>query len=103
MAANGEKRDPVTHRTLSQMRKHGRSVERGGEQTKLDRQKRAARNTARRKSGLKVGDPRDAAHKSPLKNAKTAAGVKRLNTKGNVMKQAKSKNRGHGMSKGRKR
>lgn len=98
MAEGGEKRDPVTHRTPSQMRRHGRSVEKGGEQTKLMRQKRAARNKARRQSGLKVGDPRDAAHKKPLRGAKNAAQVKKLNTKSNVTKQAKSKNRGHGMS-----
>jgi hypothetical protein len=82
MAENGEKRDPSSHRTPGQIK---RQVN-GYNKTPEARKKRALNNKARRKLGLKVGDPRDADHKKPLRSGGS-------NAKSNLRAVHKSKNR----------
>lgn len=82
------KRDPSTHRTPAQIREHTKTY---GVKT---RKKRAQRNAARRKLGLKKGDPRDAGHIKPL--AKGGS-----NAKSNLKAQSRKSNRGHGTSPGK--
>jgi len=60
MAENGEKRSPTTHRTPSQDRAYSASP--------AENKKRAKRKEARKKLGLKKGDPRQADHKKPLRS-----------------------------------
>lgn len=95
MAEDGEKRDPKGHRTPSQLKRHGRTYQAKPEQKK----KRAMRNKARAqaiKAGtVKKGDGKDVTHKKPLSkggsNAKSNRGV-----------QPASKNRAHGLTRGKK-
>ena len=99
------KRSATAHRTVAQMRKHGRKASKGGDQTALDIKKRGLRNAARKMVGLAKGDPRDAMHtKKPLRGVKTAAAAKKLNTRSNLAAGSRSKNRadnGSGKSKRR--
>ena len=92
MAEKGEKRDPVSHRTPSQMKRHYAEYQGTPEQIK----KRSMRNKARRamaKAGkVRKGDGKDVDHKRPLSKGGS-------NSKKNLRVVSKSKNRGHGMSK----
>ena len=87
MAEGGETRSPTSHRTPSQIKRHGRTYQAQAQQ----RKNRALRNAARRKLGLKKGDPRDAAHKQSLMKGGT-------NDSSNISAQPASTNRGHGTS-----
>ena len=95
MAEKGEKRDPVTHRTPSQIKRHYKEYQGTPEQIK----KRSMRNKARRKLAaagkVRKGDGKDVDHKRPLSKGGT-------NARKNLRVMSKSKNRGHGMSKNRK-
>lgn len=82
MAEGGQKRDPSSHRTPGQIKRQARGYNARPEQIK----KRTARNKARKKLGLKVGDPRDADHKKPLRSGGG-------NGKRNLRAVHKSKNR----------
>lgn len=83
MAAKGEKRDPSSHRTPSQIRK----MDRGYNSTPEMIRRRGEQNKGRRMLGLKKGDPRDAGHKRMLdKGGKT--------TLSNLEPQSQKKNRG---------
>lgn len=82
MAEKGEKRDPSSHRTPSQIRRQVRGYNARPENVK----KRSANNKARRKLKLKVGDPRDAHHVKPLRSGGS-------NAKGNLKAVHRSKNR----------
>lgn len=83
MAANGEKRDPSSHRTPSQIRK----MDRGYNATKEMIRRRGEQNKGRRMLGLKKGDPRDAGHKKMLDHGGKT-------TKSNLEPQSRKKNRG---------
>ena len=82
MAENGEKRDPSSHRTPGQITRQVKGYNARPKQTK----KRAKNNAARKKLGLKVGDPRDADHKKPLRSGGS-------NARSNLRAVHKSKNR----------
>jgi len=96
MAENGEKRDPTSHRTPGQTKRHIR----GYQATSREKKKRAARNKARRimeRAGkVKKGDGKDVDHKKPLSKGGST-------TKSNLRVRSRSKNRGHGMSPGGKK
>lgn len=87
MAENGETRSPTSHRTPGQILRHGRTYQ----ASKQQRKNRALRNAARKKLGLKKGDPRDAGHKRSLMKGGT-------NDSSNISPQSVAKNRGHGTS-----
>jgi hypothetical protein len=63
------------------------------EQSKKRVKDRAARNKARKESGLKVGDPRQADHKKPLdsKGSKNKSNIQILSAKANADKEVKRK------------
>jgi hypothetical protein len=82
MAENGEKRDPSSHRTPGQIRRQARGYNAQPDKIK----KRSANNKARRKLGLKKGDPRDAHHVKPLRSGGS-------NARSNLKAVHKSKNR----------
>ena len=86
MAENGEKRDPVSHRTPGQIRRHYETYQGKPENIK----KRSMRNKARRKlekEGLvSKGDGKDVHHKKPVR----AGGS---NTRSNLAVADRSKNR----------
>lgn len=95
MAEGGQKRSPTAHRTPGQIKRHGRTYQASTTQKK----RRAARNKARRqaeKDGrVRKGDGKDVHHKKPLSKGGS-------NKKSNTQVTSKSKNRGHGMTKGKK-
>lgn len=82
MAEKGEKRDPSSHRTPTQIRRQARGYNAKPKQ----RKKRAMNNKARRALGLKVGDKRDAHHIKPLRSGGG-------NTRSNLKAVDRSKNR----------
>lgn len=81
-------RSPTAHRTLEQMRKHGRTYQATPERRKYQRNQ----NKLSREMGS-VGDGKDVSHKKP--HSKGGA-----QTKSNMTLKSPSKNRGHGMSPG---
>jgi hypothetical protein len=93
MAEGGEKRSPTAHRTLSQMRRHGRTYQ----ATPQQRKNRAARNKARammmKKGKVRKGDGKDVSHKKPLIRGGS-------NGASNLFVQSSSANRAHGLSPG---
>lgn len=82
MAEKGEKRDPSSHRTPTQIRRQVNGYNARPENVK----KRSNNNKARRMLGLKKGDPRDAHHEKPQRSG---GGT----TKGNLRALHRSKNR----------
>lgn len=82
MAEGGEVRDPSSHRTPGQIRRQVKGYNSRPENVK----KRAKNNAARKKLGLKVGDPRDAHHVNPQRNGGS-------NSKSNLKAVHRSKNR----------
>lgn len=82
MAERGEKRDPSSHRTPTQIRRQVRGYNAQPDKVK----KRSTNNKARRKLGLKVGDPRDAHHVKPLRSGGS-------NSRSNLKAVHRSKNR----------
>ena len=95
MAEDGEKRSKTAHRTPSQIKRHGRTYQ----ATSAQKKKRAKRNAARAKvvkqKGAAAVKGKDVGHKRPLSKGGT-------NSNKNLKVQSKAKNRGHGMTKGRK-
>ena len=87
------KRDPSTHRTPEQTKKH-RATYQKTEKYKAAQRARAKNWRKDQKKGGKIGDGMDVSHKTALAKggAKTAPS--------NLKRQAQSKNRGHGMSPG---
>lgn len=82
MAEKGEKRDPKSHRTPTQIRRQVKGYNARPENVK----KRSKNNEARKKLGLKKGDPRDAHHVKPQRSGGS-------NAKSNLRAVHKSKNR----------
>jgi len=95
MAKKSGKRSPTAHRTPEQIREHGRTYQ----ATKKQKANRAARGRARTKMAKKVGKAaikgKDIGHKKPL--AKGGS-----NRASNLAVVSKRKNRGHGMTRGKK-
>lgn len=95
MAEDGETRSPTGHRTPSQVKRHTRTYGARPEQ----RKKRAERNTARAmvvaKRGKAAVKGKDVGHKTPLSK-------RGGNSMSNLKVQSVAKNRGHGMTRGRK-
>lgn len=82
MAEKGEKRDPKSHRTPTQIRRQVKGYNARPENVK----KRAKNNAARAELGLAKGDPRDAHHVKPLRSGGS-------NAKSNLKPVHKSTNR----------
>lgn len=82
MAEGGEVRDPTSHRTPGQIKRQVRGYNAQPDKVK----KRSNNNKARRKLGLKVGDPRDAHHVNPQRSGGS-------NEKSNLKPLHRSKNR----------
>lgn len=90
-----EKRSPTAHRTPSQIKKHGRTYQATPKQKKLRAKRNAARRDAIAAGKVSKGDGKDVGHKKPLSRGGT-------NAKSNITVQSRAKNRGHGMTKGKK-
>ena len=94
-------RSPTAHRTKEQAQKHGRKRTKANPTgtTKKDRQDRNTNNVARAKVKKKLGAKaiagKDVGHKKPLSKGGT-------NAAGNLKVQSKKKNRGHGLTRGKK-
>lgn len=87
MAEDGEKRDPVTHRTPKQIKRHSKGYQ-ATEEQKANRAKRnAARAEMLKKGKVKKGDGKDVDHTKKLKDGGSNAST-------NLRVRAKSKNRG---------
>lgn len=89
------KRSPTAHRTPEQIREHTRNYQATTEQKK----NRAARNKARAQAiadgRAKKGDGKDVHHKKPLSKGGST-------DKSNTAVVSRAKNRGHGMTDGKK-
>jgi len=90
-----EKRDPVTHRTPSQTREHRREYQQTPEQREINRRRKALRYKAEKAGLVKRNDGKDVSHKKAIVNG----GGDSLK---NVTVQPAAKNRGHGMTDGKK-
>ena len=88
MAENGEKRDPKSHRTPSQIKRHGRTYQATPERRKY----RSELNKANRRMGSK-GDGKDVSHKKPHSKGGSSK-------PSNLTLKKASSNRGHGTSPG---
>lgn len=90
-----EKRSPTAHRTPSQIREHSRTYQ----ATKTQKKNRAKRNAARREAirdgRAHKGDGKDVGHVKPLSKGGS-------NAKSNTRIESREKNRGHGMTRGKK-
>ena len=95
MAEGGEKRSKTAHRTPGQIKRHGRTYQ----STPKQKANRAARGRARtaltKKVGAKALKGKDVGHKRAL----SKGGSNKL---GNLKVMSKAKNRGHGMTRGKK-
>lgn len=87
MAENGEKRDPKTHRTPTQMKRMSRGYNARPENVKERSQRNAARKVMEEAGHVKKGDGKDVHHKRPLRSGGT-------NNKSNLQVTSASKNRG---------
>lgn len=90
-----EKRSPTAHRTPSQIREHGRTYQASAEQKKNRAKRNKARAAAVKAGQARKGDGKDVHHVKPLSKGGS-------NTKGNTRVVSRSKNRGHGMTNGKK-
>lgn len=95
MAEGGEKRSPTSHRTPSQIRRHAKTYGSRPDQRKNRVKRVQARRQLEKEGKVKKNDGKDVAHKKPLSKGGT-------NSRSNLTVQSRKKNRGHGMSRGRK-
>lgn len=95
MAEGGQKRDPSTHRTPEQTRRHRREYQQTPEQREIARRRANLRYKAEKAGLVKPNDGKDVSHKRAITNG----GGDSLK---NVSVQPASKNRGHGMTDGKK-
>ena len=93
MAEGGEKRSPTSHRTPSQIKRHGRTYQARPEQRKNRAKRNKARSTMMKEGKVRKGDGKDVGHKKPLSKGGS-------NSRSNLAVQSRKKNRGHGMSRG---
>lgn len=87
MAEKGEKRDPVTHRTPTQMRRmsHGYNSTPGHIEERSQRNK--ARAMLEKEGRVHKGDNKDVDHKQPIRRGGS-------NARSNLRVQGEGKNRG---------
>ena len=95
MDEDGEKRSPTAHRTPGQIKRHTRTYGARPEQRKKRAKRNAARAAVVKSRGASAVKGKDVGHKKPLSKGGS-------NSKGNLKVQSKAKNRGHGMTRGRK-
>jgi hypothetical protein len=89
------KRSPTAHRTPEQIKEHGRTYQASDAQKKNRAMRNAARRDAMEDGRAKKGDGKDIDHKKPIsKGGGNAASNLRVVDAG--------KNRGHGMTRGKK-
>lgn len=95
MAEGGEIRSKTAHRTPSQIKRHGRTYQASPEQRKKRAERNAARAAVKKKLGAAAVKGKDVGHKKPMSKGGT-------NAAGNLKVQSVKKNRGHGMTRGKK-
>lgn len=89
MAEGGEKRSPTSHRTPSQIKRHGRTYQASSEQKKNRAQRNGARAMLMKEGAVSKGDGKDVHHsRSPMKGG--------TNDRSNLKAMSRSINRGHG-------
>jgi hypothetical protein len=93
MAEDGDKRDPVTHRTRKQTTRHNKTYGDKPEQKEKDRKGHRIRYKLEKEGRVKKHDGKDVNHKTMLKDGGT-------NAESNIEVISKEKNRGHGTSPG---
>lgn len=86
MAENGEKRDPKSHRTPTQIRRQIEGYSARPEQVKKRAMSNAARAKLMAEGKVRKGDGKDVDHKKPLRSGGT-------NARSNLRVMDKSKNR----------
>ena len=95
MAEKGEKRSKTAHRTPSQIKRHGRTYQATPAQKKKRAKRNAARAAVKKKKGAAAVKGKDVGHKKPLSKGGS-------NAMSNLKVTSKKKNRGHGMTRGKK-
>ena len=90
-----EKRSPTAHRTPSQIKKHGRTYQASTKQKANRAARGRARTAVKKKLGAAAVAGKDVGHKTPISKGGS-------NSMSNLTPQTKKKNRGHGMTKGKK-
>ena len=95
MAEGGEKRSKTAHRTPSQIKRHGRTYQATAAQKKKRAKRNAARADVKKRKGAAAVKGKDVGHKKPLSKGGT-------NAASNLKITSKKKNRGHGMTRGKK-
>lgn len=95
MAEGGQKRDPSTHRTPGQTLRHRREYQQTPEQREINRRRKKLRYKAEQAGLVRRNDGKDVSHKRAIVNG----GSDSLK---NVTVQSDNKNRGHGMTDGKK-
>lgn len=89
MAEGGEKRSPTSHRTPSQIKRHGRTYQASAEQKKNRAQRNNARAMLAKEGVVSKGDGKDVHHRqSPMKGG--------TNDRSNLKAMSRGINRGHG-------
>jgi hypothetical protein len=86
MAERGEKRDPKSHRTPTQIRRQVKGYNARPENTKKRAMNNAAREMLKKEGKVKKGDGKDVHHKKPLRSGGT-------NSRKNLAVTSASKNR----------
>ena len=86
MAEGGEKRSKTSHRTPSQIKRHGRTYQAKPTQKKNRAQRNGARAKMMKEGRVSKGDGKDVHHKKPLRKGGS-------NAKSNLAVMSKSKNR----------
>lgn len=89
------KRSKTAHRTPAQIKEHGRTYQASAEQKKKRAQRNAARAEVKKRKGAAAVAGKDVGHKNPISKGGS-------NSPGNLKVQSKAKNRGHGMTDGKK-
>lgn len=95
MAEGGQKRDPSTHRTPGQTKRHRKEYQQTPEQREIARKRAKLRYDAEKKGIVHNNDGKDLAHKRAVVNGGSFS-------LSNVVPQSPHKNRGHGMTDGAK-
>lgn len=87
MAEKGEKRDPSSHRTPTQIRRQVKGYNARPENVKKRSMNNAAREQLKKEGKVRKGDGKDVNHKTPLRSGGT-------NARSNLEVMSQKKNRG---------
>lgn len=87
MAEKGEKRDPKSHRTPTQIRRQVKGYNADPERVRKRTMNNQARRQLEKEGKVKKGDGKDVHHKKPLRSGGT-------NSRSNLQVRSASKNRG---------